>query len=111
MFVLTAILAILFRRLDDGRLPTLDVGRLRRLIYGGQTMPKAFHERVEQELAVERGVELAMIYGLTEGGTSGVWLRPSDHAEAVRRHGQYGMSIGRGRRTTLRPCAVTASTA
>jgi acyl-CoA synthetase (AMP-forming)/AMP-acid ligase II len=95
MFLLTAILAILFRRLDDGRLPALDVGGLKRLIYGGQNMPRAFHERVERELAVERGVELAGIYGLTEGGTSGVMLDPADHAEAVRRHGSYGMSIGR----------------
>jgi acyl-CoA synthetase (AMP-forming)/AMP-acid ligase II len=94
MFLLTAILAILFRRLDDGRLPALDVGGLKRLIYGGQNMPRAFHERVERELGVEGGVELAMIYGLTEGGTSGVMLDPADHAEAVRRHGPYGMSIG-----------------
>jgi acyl-CoA synthetase (AMP-forming)/AMP-acid ligase II len=95
MFLLTAVLAILFRRLDDGRLSSLDVGSLRRMIYGGQTMPKAFHERIERELHEERGVELALIYGLTEGGTSGVWLRPADHAEAVRRLGSYGMSIGR----------------
>lgn len=40
-------------------------------------------------------MELALIYGLTEGGTSGVMLDPADHAEAVRRHGPYGMSIGR----------------
>lgn len=95
MFLLTAILAILFRRLDDGRLGSLDVGGLRRLIYGGQTMPRAFHERIERELERERGVELAGIYGLTEGGTSGIALDPADHAEAVRRHGPYGLSIGR----------------
>ena len=95
MFVLTAILAILFRRLDDGRVRSLDIPHLRRLVYGGQTMPRAFHERIEREFERDRGVELAMVYGLTEGGTSGVMLVPSDHAEAVRRHGGYGMSIGR----------------
>lgn len=95
MFAPTAILAILFRRLDDGRLRSLDLPSLRRLVYGGQTMPRSFHERVEREFAVKRGVGLAICYGLTEGGTSGVMLDPTDHAEAVRRHGQYGLSIGR----------------
>jgi acyl-CoA synthetase (AMP-forming)/AMP-acid ligase II len=95
MFVLTAILAILFRRLDDGRLKSLDVPSLKRLFYGGQTMPKAFHERLEREFAAQRGIELGVVYGLTEGGTSGVMLEPADHAEAVRRHGSYGLSIGR----------------
>jgi acyl-CoA synthetase (AMP-forming)/AMP-acid ligase II len=96
MFVLTAILAILFRRLDDGRLRSMDIPSLKRLFYGGQTMPRSFHERLEREFAEKRGVELGVVYGLTEGGTSGVMLEPSDHAEAVRRHGSYGLSIGRG---------------
>jgi acyl-CoA synthetase (AMP-forming)/AMP-acid ligase II len=95
MFVLTAILAILFRRLDDGRLRSLDVPTLRRLFYGGQTMPRAFHERLEADFAERQGVQLGVVYGLTEGGTSGVMLDPADHAEAVRRHGPYGLSIGR----------------
>jgi acyl-CoA synthetase (AMP-forming)/AMP-acid ligase II len=95
MFVLTAILAILFRRLDDGRLRSLEVPTLRRLFYGGQTMPRAFHERLEAEFAVRQGVHLGVVYGLTEGGTSGVMLDPADHSEAVRRHGPYGLSIGR----------------
>ncbi len=95
MFMLTAVLAILFRRLDDGRLAGLEFGRLRRLAYGGQNMPRAFHERIERELGEQRGIEAAGVYGLTEGGTAGVMLDPADHAEAVRRHGAYGMSIGR----------------
>jgi acyl-CoA synthetase (AMP-forming)/AMP-acid ligase II len=95
MFLLTAILAILFRRLDDGRVQSLDMPALKRLVYGGQTMPRAFHERIEREFEQQRGIELGMVYGLTEGGTSGVMLDPADHAEAVRRHGPYGMSIGR----------------
>jgi acyl-CoA synthetase (AMP-forming)/AMP-acid ligase II len=95
MFALTAILAILLRRLDEGRLASLDVPSMRRLTYGGQTMPRSFHERLEQEFTERRGVELSVIYGLTEGGTAGIWLVPEDHDEAVRRHGSYGLSIGR----------------
>jgi acyl-CoA synthetase (AMP-forming)/AMP-acid ligase II len=95
MFVLTAILAILFRRLDDGRLSSMEIPTLKRLFYGGQTMPRSFHERLEQQFAEKGGVELGIVYGLTEGGTSGVMLDPHDHAEAVRRHGRYGLSIGR----------------
>jgi acyl-CoA synthetase (AMP-forming)/AMP-acid ligase II len=37
MFALTAILAILFRRLDDGRLDELELPALRRLVYGART--------------------------------------------------------------------------
>lgn len=95
MFLLTAVLAILFRRIDEGRLDRLDLGVVERLAYGGQAMPKAFHERVERELGQERGIALSIVYGLTEGGTSGIMLDPDDHAEAVRRHGAYGLSIGR----------------
>jgi acyl-CoA synthetase (AMP-forming)/AMP-acid ligase II len=95
MFVLTAILAILFRRLDDGRLSSMEIPTLKRLFYGGQTMPRSFHERLERQFTESNGVELGVVYGLTEGGTSGVMLDPRDHAEAVRRHGSYGLSIGR----------------
>jgi acyl-CoA synthetase (AMP-forming)/AMP-acid ligase II len=108
MFLLTAILAILFRRLDDGRLAELDLGRLRRLAYGGQNMPRAFHERVQRELGDERGIELGGVYGLTEGGTSGIMLDPADHAEAVRRHGPYGMSIGRRTWNDWIACRIAA---
>lgn len=95
LFLLTALLAMMFRRLDDGRISSLDTGRVVRMTYGGQTMPRSFHERVQHELADERGIDLAIVYGLTEGGTSGLMLDPEDHAEAVRRHGDYGMPIGR----------------
>jgi acyl-CoA synthetase (AMP-forming)/AMP-acid ligase II len=57
-------------------------------------MPRAFHERVVQQFE-QRGVGLGVVYGLTEGGTCGLMLDPEDHAEAVRRHGQLGLSIGR----------------
>ena len=96
IFLLTAVLAIILRRYDDGRLPDLDFGRVERIVYGGQNMPREFHERLERELATERGIALGGIYGLTEGGTSGVWLTPEDHAEAILHHDAYGLSIGRG---------------
>jgi acyl-CoA synthetase (AMP-forming)/AMP-acid ligase II len=95
LFVLTAILAILFRRLDDGRLRSLEISSLKRLFYGGQTMPRSFHDRLVAQFAERSGVGLGVVYGLTEGGTSGLMLDPEDHAEAVQRHGQYGLSIGR----------------
>jgi acyl-CoA synthetase (AMP-forming)/AMP-acid ligase II len=94
LFLLTALVAMLFRRVDDGRIKSLETGSLKRLIYGGQTMPRAFHERIQREFAEQRGIGLGLIYGLTEGGTSGIYLDPADHAEAVKRHGAYGMSIG-----------------
>ncbi|MGH2761306.1 MAG: class I adenylate-forming enzyme family protein [Thermoleophilaceae bacterium] len=94
LFLLTALLAMLFRRIDDGRIARLDPGLLRRLTYGGQTMPREFHERVQREFGDERGIGLGLVYGLTEGGTCGLLLDPEDHREAVRRHGPYGMPIG-----------------
>jgi acyl-CoA synthetase (AMP-forming)/AMP-acid ligase II len=94
MFLLTALLAIYLRRLEDGRVATLEVGALKRMNYGGQIMSRAFHERVHELFAVERGVGLAGTYGLTEGGTSGITFDPEDHLEAVRRCGVYGMAMG-----------------
>jgi long-chain acyl-CoA synthetase len=73
----------------------MEIPTLKRLFYGGQTMPRSFHERLERQFAETSGVELGVVYGLTEGGTSGVMLDPHDHPEAVRRHGPYGLSIGR----------------
>jgi acyl-CoA synthetase (AMP-forming)/AMP-acid ligase II len=108
MFALTAILAILFRRLDQGRLRSLDIPTLRRLAYGGQTMPRPFHDRIEHEFTEQRGVGLVICYGLTEGGTSGIMLEPDDHAEAVRRHGSYGLSIGRRPWNDWIECRVAA---
>lgn len=94
MFLLGALVMMIFRRLDDGRLSSLDVGGLRRLAYGGQVMPRSFHERVQREFADERGVGLGTVYGLTEGGTCGLFFGPEDHRAAVERCGPYGMSIG-----------------
>jgi acyl-CoA synthetase (AMP-forming)/AMP-acid ligase II len=94
LFLLTPLIAMIFRRLDDGRLASLDLGPLRHLNYGGQVMPRAFHERVHRMFAEERGIGVAGVYGLTEGGTSGITFGPADHAEAVRRCGPYGLAMG-----------------
>ena len=40
------------------------------------------------------GIELTNVYGLTESGNAGIMLTPADHAEAVRRAGAFGVSIG-----------------
>ena len=40
-------------------------------------------------------VELVNIYGLTEGGTTGIYLSDADHPQALERIGPYGLSIGR----------------
>src|SRR5207237_10328962 len=53
LFLLTPLIAMLLRRLDDGRLESLDLGRVKHLNYGGQIMPRAFHQRVHQMFAVE----------------------------------------------------------
>jgi acyl-CoA synthetase (AMP-forming)/AMP-acid ligase II len=94
MFLLTPLVAMLLRRLDDGRIASLDLGAVKHINYGGQAMPRAFHERVHQLFAVERGIGLAGSYGLTEGGTCGLTFDPEDHLEAVRRCGRYGLAMG-----------------
>jgi len=94
MFLLTPLIAMLLRQLDDGRLATLDLGQVKHINYGGQVMPRAFHERVERLFAKERGIQLAGVYGLTEGGTSGLTFPHERHAEAVKRTGPYGLPFG-----------------
>ena len=94
MFLLTPIAAMILRQLDDGRLATLELGRLRHINIGGQVMAKTFHERLEQLFSVQRGIGIAGVYGLTEGGTSGLTFPPERHAEAVERVGPYGLPIG-----------------
>jgi acyl-CoA synthetase (AMP-forming)/AMP-acid ligase II len=94
MFLLTPLIAMLLRQLDDGRLATLDLGHVKHINYGGQVMPRAFHERVERLFTLERGIKLAGVYGLTEGGTSGLTFPPERHAEAVKRTGPYGLPFG-----------------
>lgn len=96
IFVISGALALLLDRVGDEQLQALRGGSLRRLIYGGQSMPASFYARVEERLG-ERGLglELVHLYGLTEGGTSGMKLPPALHASAVRdRCGPYGLTVG-----------------
>lgn len=94
-FALTTLLTMIERKAPDGLLEALDAGHLRRLCYGGQVMPKAFHEKVHRVFVEERGIDVVSLYGLSEGGPCGLMVEPHDHEEAVRRVGPYGLPIGR----------------
>lgn len=95
LYVLTNLLAMIYRKAEAELIEALDAGHLKRLCYGGQVMPKAFHEKVHRMFAEERGIEIVSLYGLSEGGPCGLMVDPEDHAEAVRRIGAYGLPIGR----------------
>ncbi|MGH2761681.1 MAG: class I adenylate-forming enzyme family protein [Thermoleophilaceae bacterium] len=94
-FALTTMLAIVFRKARHELLAALDGGTVERLCYGGQVMPREFHDMVHRVFAEERGIEVVSLYGLSEGGPCGLMVDPGDHFEAVRRVGPYGLPIGR----------------
>jgi acyl-CoA synthetase (AMP-forming)/AMP-acid ligase II len=87
--------ALMFARLSPEEWAAIDLPKLRRVVYGAQPMGPAFYERVWREVGQAWDVELVNVYGLTEGGTSGIILTHEDHPEALRRIGSYGLSIGR----------------
>lgn len=97
IFLISGALALLLQRLDDRELDTYDLSCLRRVCYGGQSMAPSFHQLVEQRLGEGgRGLQLVHLYGLTEGGTSGMKLAPQLHAMAVREHcGAHGLTVGK----------------
>lgn len=95
VFWIASMLALILDRVPEDELVSdYDLSSLRRLVYGGQLMNRPFYERVEQVLHGRLGLDLAHVYGLTEGGTSGTFLAPERHAEAVARVGEHGISIG-----------------
>lgn len=95
VFWISPMLALILDRVPLAELEhDYDLSSLRRLIYGAQTMGRPFYEQVEEVFERRLGLELAHVYGLTEGGTSGTFLTPDRHAEAVRRVGEHGLSIG-----------------
>jgi len=94
-FALTNLLALLYRKAEPELVEALDAGYLRRLCYGGQVMPRAFHEKVHRMFSTERGIEVVSLYGLSEGGPCGLMVDPEDHQEAVRRTATWGLPIGR----------------
>ena len=94
-FLISSVLALMFARLSPEEWAAIDLPRLRRVVYGAQPMGPAFYERVWREVGQAWKVELVNVYGLTEGGTSGIILTHEDHPEALQRLGSYGLSIGR----------------
>jgi acyl-CoA synthetase (AMP-forming)/AMP-acid ligase II len=83
----------MFRLLLDRARDRLDALKsLRRLVYGGMVMPTSFHEELNAAFEQERGIEVMHLMGLTEGGPTGVYLRPGDHARKPGAVGDRGFS-------------------
>jgi acyl-CoA synthetase (AMP-forming)/AMP-acid ligase II len=99
-FLISSVLQLIFTRRTPAEIGALRFPALRRVCYGAQPYGPAFYERVWREIGEGWDVELTNVYGLTEGGTSGLMLTPEDHPEALRRIGPDGLSIGR---TTFHP--------
>jgi acyl-CoA synthetase (AMP-forming)/AMP-acid ligase II len=89
------VLALLLERRTPAELEAYDLSALQRVSYGGQPSSPAFYRRIRDEIGRRWGVELYNIYGLTEGGTSGLMLSDADHPAALERMGAHGLSIGR----------------
>ena len=94
-FLVNSVLALIFARLTPEEIAAYRFPALRRVCYGAQPAGPDFFRRVWSEIGQGWGVELVNIYGLTEGGTSGIMLTPEDHPQALERMGSYGLSIGR----------------
>jgi acyl-CoA synthetase (AMP-forming)/AMP-acid ligase II len=94
-FLVNSVLQLLFARLTAEEIAACAFPSLRRICYGAQSAPPEFFPRVWREIGQGWGVELVNVYGLTEGGTSGIVLTPEDHPVALERIGPYGLSIGR----------------
>jgi acyl-CoA synthetase (AMP-forming)/AMP-acid ligase II len=101
-FLISSVLQLIFARRTPEEIAALRFPALRRVCYGAQPYGPAFYERVWREIGQGWNVELVNVYGLTEGGTSGLMLSDADHPEALRRVGAHGLSIGR---TTFHPWA------
>jgi acyl-CoA synthetase (AMP-forming)/AMP-acid ligase II len=94
-FLINSVLALILERRSREELDAYDFSALRRVCYGAQPSSPAFYHRIQEEIGEAWGVELVNIYGLTEGGTTGIYLSDADHPEALKRIGPYGISIGR----------------
>ncbi|WP_172457405.1 class I adenylate-forming enzyme family protein [Pseudonocardia sp. N23] len=95
VFLISTVLALILDRRTPSELAAYDLSALERVCYGGQPSSQAFYRRIRSEIGERWGAELVNIYGLTEGGTSGIMLVDDDHAEALDRMGDNGLSIGR----------------
>ncbi|HZO06845.1 MAG TPA: AMP-binding protein, partial [Solirubrobacterales bacterium] len=94
-FLINTVLALILERRTPEELDAYDFSALRRVCYGAQPSSPAFYRRVWEEIGRKWDVELVNVYGLTEGGTTGIYLSDADHPEALERIGPWGLSIGR----------------
>jgi acyl-CoA synthetase (AMP-forming)/AMP-acid ligase II len=94
-FLINTVLALILERRTPEELAAYDFSALRRVCYGAQPSSPAFYRRVWEEIGKGWDVELVNIYGLTEGGTTGIYLSHADHPQALERIGPWGISIGR----------------
>ncbi|MBX6382584.1 MAG: acyl--CoA ligase [Microbispora sp.] len=94
IFLISGAVRLILDRIGPERLGEMDLRTLRRLTYGGQSMSPSFYKAVDAVFRDRLGIELAHLYGLTEGGTSGVVLPPELHEQAVRRCEKRGMTVG-----------------
>jgi acyl-CoA synthetase (AMP-forming)/AMP-acid ligase II len=94
IFVISGMLHLIIQRHGRDALVAMNLSPLRRLCYGGQSMPADFYHEVDDIFRRHHDLELVHLYGLTEGGTSGLMVPPEQHAEAVSLAGKYGMAIG-----------------
>lgn len=89
IFWMTPALALIF---GAELLAGADLSSVRRVLYGGQAMPREFHLRVDDELARGHGVELVHMIGQSEAGPSGMCLDPEFHRERPGAVGNRGFS-------------------
>lgn len=94
IFIISGMLELIIQRHGREALLAMDLSPLERLCYGGQPMPASFYLEVDEIFRQKHGLELVHLYGLTEGGTSGLLIPPEQHAHAVDRAAEYGMAIG-----------------
>jgi acyl-CoA synthetase (AMP-forming)/AMP-acid ligase II len=94
IFLISSVLALIFDRRGEEALVDGNFPALQRICWGAQAASSDFARRVFS-VAQRMGIELTNVYGMTESGNAGIMLIPSDHAEAIRRAGPNGVSIGR----------------
>jgi acyl-CoA synthetase (AMP-forming)/AMP-acid ligase II len=90
VFWMTPALALLFA---SDQLEKADLSSVRRVLYGGQAMPREFHLQVNDVLEQGRGIELVHMIGQSEAGPSGLMLDPEFHRERLGAVGNRGYSL------------------
>lgn len=94
IFIISGMLELILQRHGRESLLAMDLSPLERLCYGAQPMPASLYRRVDEIFRQRHGLELVHLYGLTEGGTSGMMVPLELHEKAVALSTEHGMSIG-----------------